>query len=955
MAKKFDPTRREAIQLLATGVSLLSVQKLLLGETLSGSVSATSPSKALDGEWSFSLDEKNEGIKDQWFTRDLSDRIKLPGSTDQAGKGFPLPDTVDNSQKSAQRFIDPAIADKHLVGLSRPVVYTGPAWYERTIVIPATWKSKHVSLFLERCLWQTQVWVDSQPFGSQDSLSAPHIYDLGPLNPGHHRLVIRVDNSNIHQYTDNTHAYSEMTQTIWNGIVGEISLRANHPVAIQGVQVYPDLSGHLLRVRISIVNKTGQPQTGTLRLHSASAEGNIEDRTVKFSAQDPETKVETELNFKDSLSRWDEFSPSVHNLNVTLSSERYRDRTTVTFGVREIGVKGTQFALNGRTTFLRGTHDAAAFPLTGYPAMDIESWHHVYQTARAYGLNHVRYHTYCPPEAAFTAADEAGIMLQVELPAGTVFVGTPRGIPDRDAFYAAELDRILDTYGNHPSFCLLSLGNEFRGGEEQLDLWVKHGRDKDPRHLYTSLSNPESLRRFDPAQFDQYQVAHSGRINGQHVSRRMESVFDRTQPETVSDYRSTLTGISIPVVSHEVGQWSVYPDYREIASYTGVLRPLNFEAFRESLTGKGMLDQSEDFLRASGMLAAQLYREEIERALRTPGFGGFQLLDLHDYPGQGTSLVGILNVFWNSKGLHKPEDHRRYCSAVVALARLKSFVWQSHDEFAGSLDIANYGQGDLHNIVPYWSLRDSKGTKLAGESLPKMTISQGGLQPVGTFRADLSEVRAPQKLTLEIGIESSAVSNSWDVWVYPSDADESAATEVLFSEDPADAIQKAAAGRSVVLLAAGHLKDPEPIRYPTPFWNTIMFRTQPKSMGLFCNPRHPALTAFPSESYTTWQWWELVSNRANAARLNWTGRDYRPIVQVVDHAPRNDKLGVVFEFKVGSGKLLICTLDLGTNLQQRVAARQLRQSLKDYAGSPSFAPTEVAEARSISDMFTPVI
>jgi hypothetical protein len=171
------------------------------------------------------------------------------------------------------------------------------------------------------------------------------------------------------------------------------------------------------------------------------------------------------------------------------------------------------------------------------------------------------------------------------------------------------------------------------------------------------------------------------------------------------------------------------------------------------------------------------------------------------------------------------------------------------------------------------------------------------------------------------------------------------------TDDPSDAIHQAAAGRSVLLLAAGHLKDPEPIRYPTPFWNTIMFRTQPKSMGLLCNPRHPALAAFPTESYTTWNWWELFSNRANAARLNWTEHPYRPIVQVVDHAPRNDKLGVFFELKVGSGKLLICTLDLNTNIQQRVVARQLRHSLKLYAESPSFAPTLAAETSSLLDMF----
>ena len=953
MAKEFDPTRREAIQLLAAGMSVLSVQHMLFGQAPPRAAEQLSPGEPLAGEWSFSLDEKNEGIDNRWFARDLSDRIKLPGSTDQAGKGSPLPDTVDRSQASAQRFIDPAIADKHLVGLSRPVVYTGPAWYERTIVIPATWKSKHVSLFLERCLWQTQVWLDSQPFGSQDSLSAPHIYDLGVLSPGRHRLVIRVDNSNIHKYTDNSHAYSEMTQTVWNGIVGEISLHALDPVSVKNVQVFPDLSAHLLQVHVSIANKTGQPVTGTLSLHSPSAAQYIEGKTVKFSSADAETGVETELKYKEGLPHWDEFSPSLCNLTVSLASGAYRDRADVRFGVREMGVKGMQFALNGRTTFLRGTHDAGAFPLTGYPATDLESWRRIFQTVRAYGLNHVRYHSFCPPEAAFSAADESGIMLQVELPASEFPVGEPGGIPDRDAFIAAELDRILDTYGNHPSFCLLSMGNEMHGGHALLDQWVKHGRDKDPRHLYTSLSNPEAQRRFLPAQYDEYMVAHSGQVNGKHVSRRMESVFDQTPPETAGDYRGTLAGISVPVVSHEVGQWSIYPDFHEIANYTGVLRPLNFEAARESLTGKGMIDQADDFLRASGLFATRLYREEIERALRTPGFGGFQLLDLHDYPGQGTSLVGTLNVFWKSKGLATPESYKRYCSAVVPLARLKTYVWQTHDAFAGSLDIANYGKDDLRNVTPYWTLRDSKGAKLAGESFPKMTITQGGLQPIGTFQADLSGVPAPQKLTLETGIESSSVSNSWEIWLYPAEVDDAAAAEVVLSENPAEAVQQAAAGASVVLLAFGHLKDPEAIRFPTPFWSVLWFGRQPKSMGILCNPRHPALAAFPTEDHTTWQWWELTSSttRTQAARLNWTEHNYRPIVQVIDQQFRNDKLGVLFEFKVGSGKLLICTLDLSTNLQQRVVARQLRHSLKLYAESPLFAPTAIADPKTMSDMF----
>ena len=953
MKNKFDPSRRRAIKLLATGVSVLSVQKFLFADAMLRAVEQEGSAESLAGEWSFALDEKNEGIADEWFNRGLAGQIKLPASTDQAGKGTPVPNAPQRGQsQSALRFVDPAIRGKALNGLSRPFAYTGPAWYERTIVIPGKWKDKQVSLFLERCLWETRVWVDGQPFGRQDSLSVPHLYDLGALSPGRHRLVIRVDNSNIHHYTDNTHAYSEMTQTIWNGIVGEISLRALDPVSVKNVQVFPDLSAHLLRVRVSISNKTGQPVTGTLSLHSPSAARYIEDKTVTFSSADADTSVETELKYKEGLPHWDEFSPSLCSLAVSLASGACRDRVNVRFGVREMGVKGTQFTLNGRPTFLRGTHDAAAFPLTGYPAMDVESWRRIYQTVRAYGLNHVRYHTCCPPEAAFSAADEVGIMLQVELPAGTVFVGSPQGIADRDAFYAAELDRILDTYGNHPSFCLFSMGNEFRGGD-LLNQWVKHGRDKDPRHLYTSTSNPEAMRRFLPGQYDQYMVAHSGQVNGQHVSRRMENAFDRIPPETAGDYRETLAGISIPVVSHEVGQWAIYPDLREIASYTGVLRPLNFEAARESLAGKGMIGQSAEFLRASGTFATRLYREEIERALRTPGFGGFQLLDLHDYPGQGTSLVGTLNVFWKSKGLITPEGYQRYCAPVVALARLKSYVWQTNDTLLGSVDVANYGEGDLRNVTPYWALRDSRGVKLAGGSFPKTSIPQGGILEMGTFNADLSKVAAPQKLTLETGIEPSHISNSWELWVYPSQVDNTAPAEVVLSENPAEAIQQAAAGRRVVLLAFGHLKDPEAVRYPTPFWNAMMFSRQAKSMGILCNPRHPALAAFPTESHTTWQWWELVSTpaKAQAARLNWTDHDYRPIVQVIDHAFRNDKLGAVFEFKVGSGKLLICTLDLSSALPQRPVARQLRHSLQLYAASPSFAPTASVEAKQMSDLF----
>ena len=129
----------------------------------------------------------------------------------------------------------------------------------------------------------------------------------------------------------------------------------------------------------------------------------------------------------------------------------------------------------------------------------------------------------------------------------------------------------------------------------------------------------------------------------------LSSRINAKPPETVSDYTESISKFDVPVISHEIGQWCVYPNFNEMKKYTGVLKPRNFEIFRETLEENQMLDQANDFLVASGKLQTLCYKEDIESALRTPGFGGFQLLDLHDFPGQGTALIGVLDPFWEEK------------------------------------------------------------------------------------------------------------------------------------------------------------------------------------------------------------------------------------------------------------------------------------------------------------------
>lgn len=147
------------------------------------------------------------------------------------------------------------------------------------------------------------------------------------------------------------------------------------------------------------------------------------------------------------------------------------------FGMREFSRNQSDLLLNGNKVFLRGTLECCIFPLTGRPPMEPEGWKKVFLTAREWGLNHLRFHSWCPPEAAFQVADSLGFYLQVELPLWSVKVGEDSHTND---FLYAEADRILAEYGNHPSFCFFSLGNELQPDFEFLSRLLKHTKRTGP-------------------------------------------------------------------------------------------------------------------------------------------------------------------------------------------------------------------------------------------------------------------------------------------------------------------------------------------------------------------------------------------------------------------------------------------------------------------------------------------
>jgi hypothetical protein len=940
-------------------MGLKSTTSLLLAAFLLAHAAIASADEAaisLAGEWRFRLDPNDVGVAEKWFAHTFDDTIHLPGTTDENHKG------VKKDEQCVDR-------------LSRAWYWKGPAWYQRRVTIPDAWKGKRITLFLERSK-NTRVWVDHTSCGGEDTLSAPQCFNVsGAMTPGEHTLTVLVDNARLPPVGP-SHAVDERTQTNWNGIVGRIELRATAPVWLDDVQVYPDVKQKRVVVRAMIGNITGKPASGIITAecesYNVAKPSTFKRQSSKVEAPERSCVVEFTYEPGSDVPLWDEFQPAMLRLKLTLESTAggaaHRDRRSVSFGMREFKRERDRLTVNRRPVFLRGKLDCCLFPLTGYPPMDKAGWLRVLSIARSYGINHYRFHSWCPPEAAFEAADELGMYLQPEVPNKRSAFAAPESkeapkhnidnidvessLKDKSLYEYAqrEGELIFKAFGNHPSFVMFTLGNELGRTPGMFEL-VSHFRKIDPRHLYAQGSNNmhwnPSLAEGD----DFWVTCKTGKtlpVRGAFWTLDfLNPHIECRPPSTMVDYRESIAGIPVPVISHEIGSFQVSPDFREIPKYTGVLKARNLEIFRERLKAAHMLDQAHDFVRASGALSLICYREDIEAALRTPGLGGFQLLDIQDFPGQGTALVGILNVFMEPKGLIAPEAWRRFCCETVPLVRMEKYTWTTDETFTGRVQAAHYGPTDLPKAQATWHVADGQGRRIAGGMFKRITIAQGKVCDIDTLSLPLGDIAAPQKLTITVAIAGTKYRNDYEIWVYPPKIDTSVPPGVLVTDDFAAAATKkhlAAGGKVLLLPKLDHLPHSVEGAFQTDYWSPMFAeaarkrgeKAPPGTLGFLCDPAHPALAHFPTEFHSNWQWWRLVKN-SRPVVLDDTPADYRPIIQVIDNFARNHKLGLLFETRIGEGKLLVCAIDL-LNLQRHPEARQLMHSLLRYVDSQAFAP-----------------
>jgi len=895
----------------------------------------------LSGTWRFALDAHDSGVRDAWFNQPLAESIRLPGILQAQGYGdeitartpwvLSLYDREWYLREPYKRYAEMTPAKVPFLS-QPPRHYLGAAWYQRDVTIPENWQGQIVTLFLERARWESTVWLDDRKIGSEDTLVAPHEFELGPVAPGPHRLTLRIDNREIVPgYRPDGHAVSDSLGGTWNGIVGRIELRANSPVALGETRVFTDLTRRSAWVEVTLLNRTGAPGRGILSAGSVSL-------PISWKA-DRTTVAKLEFPLEADARPWSEFDPALQHVTLRLQGDKADDQRELVFGLRDFRTAGTLFLLNGRQIDLRGTHHGGDFPLTGYPPTDVAYWRDLFLLCRKWGLNHMRFHSWCPPEAAFTAADEVGIYLQPECGMWNDF--DPEGVMAKRL--ESETDRLLRAFGNHPSFLLLSPSNEPGGKwKDQLPAWVAHFRALDHRHLY-SAGTGWSLRD-QPGSFgDKVDYLAVHRIGGRAMRGR-PGWFGH-------DYDGPMEQVDRPNLTHEVGQWCAYPNFNVIDKFTGYLRPGNFEIARDQAAAKGLLERNAELARVSGIFQAACYKEEIEANLRSRKLRGFQLLDLHDYLGQGTALVGLLDPFWQEKGAITAEQFRRFCSETVPLARLTKRVFNRDESLNVPVEIAHFGAAPLKDAVAYWKIQDKRGATLLEGDWPAQTIEIGNGFSLGTIEAKLAKFDAPGAFRLVVGLRGTSVENDWNFWVYPPAKGTPELQSVRFTRSWPEAEALLARGEKVLYQprSADLAWTCPPLDDLPIFWNRLMGPQWGRALGLWCDTAHPALAAFPTEAYCDWQWSGLV-HRARAINLDGLPRELQPIVQVIDDWNRNYKLALVFECKVGTGRLLVTSIN--STGQERVGAQQLHRSLIAYMESEQFRPkTEVSVEQLRSFIF----
>ncbi|MFV0343145.1 MAG: family 43 glycosylhydrolase [Anaerocolumna sp.] len=893
-------------------------------------------------------------LSGQWDVR-IDDghiyKANLPGTLDENGIGYKdnninewKSDEVSDEDKTSNYVLYQK--DVITTRYTRAYTYEGVAVFSKVIELDKEDSRNRIFLEVERSR-KLSLRVNENPIDPycEGTVSTPYIYEVTDSITGKSLVEFLCDNSYKgwpHDAIVYSSAATDETQTNWNGLLGYIRLRREKEIFISYIRVYAENSHLTVHVEID----AGQTYLGNLLV--ACPLLGIEVTKMITVEAGIHTVTFTDIEINDEYKQWDEYEGNLYELKVSGDDI---DSKSVTFGIRDFKTdESGHLALNHRRIFLRSESNCCVFPETGHMPMSIEEWMKVIEVYKSYGINCLRFHSHCPSEAAFTAADRLGILMQPEFSHWN-----PKTAFEEDesyAYYQLELKQILRTYANHPSFVMLSFGNELSAtdlGHKRMDTLIDTAKHLDPTRMYANGSNNHYGAIGADGKSDFYTASSFYETTMRGTSSPMTGHINECYPNSKTNYNNVIEEIRReylgPVFSFEVGQYEVLPNFDEIEAFQGVTLPNNLMNIKEEVIKKGIYSDWKRRVEATGELALLSYREEIEAVLRTKDMSGISLLGLQDFPGQGTALIGMLNSHLKSKPFPfaRPERFRAFFRSVLPLVLLEKYTYTNKEILTATVQIANYGKCTLNAPVQY-ELTDGDQILETGVLSP-VTIPFGGLTEIGTLKIPLGNITKSKKLMLTIRIDH--LENEYPVWVY-ADKPLKYHDEVVITRTYADTKRALAEGKKVFYSPeADEVHFPQSIKshFTTDFWSVGTFTQQSGCMGCLIENNHTIFREFPTEAHSNWQWWPMTNGRAVILPP-----ELKSIVTVMDSYARLRNLSILFECRVGSGRLMVSSMGL-LEKQEYPEVRALTNSILNYMSSKDFEPTQEITLESFHKIF----
>lgn len=831
--------------------------------------------------------------------------------------------------------------------LTRIHTYEGKVRYSRKIIIPKI-KEGHLFLKIERTK-ELSVKVNGKECKAYEegTMSTPWWYEISEYAGQEVKLTLTVDNYYIcwpRSSIIGSSAATDETQTNWNGVLGDMAIYETENVFFEDLRIYP------LHEKLEIQGKINgisyyeaKKRNLTIILKSDS----LEEKSVKLSCDQwleikGERSDEKWVNIKiknlhvdKDCQKWDENEGNLYSINVSVVEPKETETQIIAavdrmFGIREFAVDNElRLTMNRRHFFLRGEANCCVFPETGHPPMTKAAWKKVLRSYAEYGVNCMRFHSWCPPEAAFIAADEMGMLMQPELSQWN-FKDAFADEKSRD-YYTKELFAILKVLANHPSFVMLTFGNELQYTEEgsvYAGKLLDKARDYDSTRLYANSSNYHYGEVGIDSKSDFYTAMAYGKEMLRATSSPMIGHLNHEYPSSKHTYEKTVKEIQKDgktVFGFEVGQYEVLPDFSEIEKFMGITRAVNLEIVKEKVLKQGILSEWEKYVQATGELALICYREEVEAVLRTEGMSGLSLLGLQDFPGQGTALVGMMNSHLEAKPYEfsRPERFRKFFTSQLPLVYLEKYTYEGGEHLQAELRFANYGKKQ-EICESGWKLVNDKKVVKSG-TFEKKLYPNGEVRTAGTIELSLPEEE--NAIKYELRVFAGDIVNQYSIWVYPKKKAQYPENVIVVRELTESVLKQIEAGQTVLLdadISKENFKTSVNVQFTTDFWSVGTFPEQEGTMGLLIEKEHPALKKFPTEMHSDYQWWPMSKGKAMILP-----KQIHPIITVMDSCSKLRHMGLLFEAVCGKGKIMISSMNLSGN-QQYPECGYLLQCLVEY-------------------------